>query len=75
MLIGPFWLLQHLVSTHSSPEILLGVMSGFLILFTVLASLFTTAKPIEVLGATAAYVVVLVVSMHFGTHAIERSGG
>ena len=73
MLIGPLWLLQHLVTTQS--EILLGMISGFLILFTVLAALFTLGTPSETLAATAAYALILMLPVCFGMHAIGSTSG
>ena len=73
MLIGPLWLLQHLVATH--PEILLGVISGCLILFTVLAALFTSGKPSEILAATAVYALILMLPVRFGMHTIGNTSG
>ena len=75
MLIGPPWLLQHLVTTQSSPGILLGVISGMSILFTVLAAFFTLAKPSEILAATAAYAFIRMLPACFGKHAIGSSTG
>ncbi|KAL2050846.1 hypothetical protein ABVK25_008907 [Lepraria finkii] len=69
MLIGPLWLLQRLSNNQSTLHARLGVITGFLALFTPLPSLFTVAKPFEVLAATAAYGAVLMVFMQFGTYA------
>ena len=68
MLIGPLWLLQHLSNNQSTLHARLGIITGFLALFTTLTSLFTVAKPFEVLAATAAYGAVLMVFMQFGTY-------
>jgi len=68
MLIGPLWLLQH-ISADQNLEARLGVISGFLCLFTILLSLFTVAKTFEVLAATAAYGAVLMVFMQLGSSA------
>ena len=59
MLVGPLWLLQHL----SAQQARLAVITGFLILFTILLSILTVARPFEVLAATAAYAAVLMVFM------------
>ena len=60
MLIGPLWWLQRTI--HSwSPEGLLGVITGFIGLFTFLLGTVTVAQPFEVLAATAAYAAVLMV--------------
>ena len=73
MLIGPLWLLQHLVTTQS--EILLGVISGFLILFTVLAAFFTLRKPSEILAASLVYALILMLPVCFGMHVIGSNSG
>ena len=73
MLIGPLWLLQHIVTTH--PEIRPCVISGFLILFAVLAALFTLRKPSEILAATAVYALILMLPVCFGMHAIGSTSG
>ena len=75
MLIGPLWLLQHLSTHQSNLQARLGVITGFLALFTILTSLFTVAKPFEVLAATAAYGAVLMVFMQFGTYPTLSNGG
>ena len=75
MLIGPLWLLQYLSTESSNSQVRLGVITGFIALFTILTSLFTVAKPFEVLAATAAYGAVLMVFMQFGTYPSASSGG
>ena len=65
MLIGPLWWLQHL--THNNLEARLGVITGFLVVFTILLSILTVARPFEVLAATAAYGAVLMVFMQIST--------
>ena len=75
MLIGPLWLLQHLSTEQSSSQVRLGVITGFIALFTILTSLFTVAKPFEVLAATAAYGAVLMVFMQFGTYPSGSNSG
>ena len=72
MLIGPLWLLPHIVATH--PEIFLGVISGVLILFTVFTALFTVAKPFSILATTAVYALVLMLLICFEMHAIGSIG-
>ena len=60
MLIGPLWLLQHLSPELSNLNVRLGIVTGFIVLFTILTSLFfTVAKPYQVLAATAVYAVIL----------------
>lgn len=66
MLVGPLWWLQHL-SVHNDLKILLGVITGFLVFFTILISILTVARPFEVLAATAAYGAVLMVFMQIST--------
>lgn len=66
MLVGPLWWLQHL-STQNNLEARLAVITGFLIVFTILLSIITVARPFEVLAATAAYGAVLMVFMQIST--------
>lgn len=75
MLIGPLWILQHLSTQPSNLEVRLGVITGFIAFFAILTSLFTVAKPYEVLAATAAYGAVLMVFMQFGTFPSAGNGG
>ena len=75
MLIGPLWILQHLSTEPSNLKVRLGVITGFIALFTILTSLFTVAKAFEVLAATAAYGAVLMVFMQFGTYPSASNGG
>lgn len=75
MLIGPLWILQHLSTEPSNLQVRLGVITGFIALFTILTSLFTVAKAFEVLAATAAYGAVLMVFMQFGTYPSASNGG
>ena len=73
MLIGPLWWLQSL----SGPNILktrLEVITGFLVVFAVLLSTLTVAKPFEVLAAAAAYGAVLMVFMQLGPNVPAPSG-
>ncbi|KAL9613055.1 MAG: hypothetical protein Q9167_002401 [Letrouitia subvulpina] len=65
MLIGPLWLLQHLVIRRDAQARLI-VITCFMVVFTVLLSIVTVAKPFEVLAATAAYGAVLMVFMQLG---------
>ena len=60
MLVGPLWWLQYL-SAQKNTEYQLAVITGFLVLFTILLSILTVARPFEVLAATAAYAAVLMV--------------
>ena len=62
MLVGPLWWLQH-ISAQNNTEYRLAVITGFLVLFTILLSILTVARPFEVLAATAAYAAVLMVFM------------
>lgn len=64
MLIGPLWWLQNL----SNNENRLGVITGFLFIFTAILSILTVAKPFEVLAATAAYGALLMVFMQLGSN-------
>ncbi|KAL2040569.1 hypothetical protein N7G274_006548 [Stereocaulon virgatum] len=75
MIIGPLWLLQYLATHRSNLQARLGVITGFLALFTTLTSLFTVAKPFEVLAATAAYGAILMVFMQFGTYPTASNNG
>lgn len=67
MLIGPLWWLQHLSAYQPNLQARLEVITGFLVLFTILLSILTVAKPFEVLAATAAYGAVLMVFMQLGS--------
>ena len=62
----PLWLLQHL-SIRSNLEARLGLITGFLILFTGLLSALAVAKTIEILAATATYAAVLMVFIQVGS--------
>ena len=73
MLIGPLWWLQHLSADQPSLQARLEVITGFLVLFTILLSIFTVAKPFEVLAATAAYGAVLMVFMQLGSNGSSGS--
>ena len=76
LLIGPLWILQHLSATEpSNLQVRLGVITGFIALFTILTSLFTVAKTFEILAATAAYGAVLMVFMQFGTYSSASNVG
>lgn len=68
MLIGPLWWLQQLSAHQPNLKARLGVITGLLVVFTVLLSISTAAKPFEVLAATAAYAAVLMVFMQLGTN-------
>ena len=61
MLIGPLWILQHVSATEFGQKLRLVVIKIFLVVFTLLLSVITTARPFEVLAATAAYGAVLMV--------------
>lgn len=63
MVIGPTWLLNYISSDRSNPEARLGAVTGFVCLFTIMMSLVTVARQIEVLVTTAAYAVVLMIVM------------
>lgn len=67
MLIGPLWWLQHLSAHQPNLQARLEVITGFLVVFTILLSILTVAKPFEVLAATAAYGAVLMVFMQLGS--------
>ncbi len=68
MLIGPLWWLQHLSAEQPNLRARLEVITGFLIVFTILLSILTVARPFEVLAATAAYGAVLMVFMQLGSN-------
>ena len=63
MLIGPLWLLQHVSAVQPNTRQRLIVITAFLIGFTIMMGIVTTARPFEVLAATAAYGAVLMVFM------------
>ena len=67
MLIGPLWLLQYFSTGQSNSCLRLGIITAFLVLFTVLLSFLTVAKPFETLAATAAYGAVLMVFMQLNS--------
>lgn len=48
MLIGPLWWLQQLSAHQPNSKAGLGIITGFLILFTVSLSILTVAQPFEV---------------------------
>ena len=75
MLIGPLWILQHLPTEPSNLDVRLGVVTGFIVLFTTLTSLFTVSKAHQVLVATAAYAAILMMFMQFGTYPNASNGG
>ncbi|KAL8922483.1 MAG: hypothetical protein Q9172_003548 [Xanthocarpia lactea] len=62
MLIAPLWLLQYVVNDMGR----LKIITGCLIVFTILLSIVVVARPFEVLAATAAYGAVLMVFMQLG---------
>ena len=84
MLIGPLWWLQHTTLDGASLASRLGIISGFIILFTVsqpsssnqrrltpeqaVVSVVTVASAFEVLAATAAYSAVLMVFVQIGSN-------
>ena len=74
MLVGPLWWLQHLSMDHPNPRAQLEVITGFLVMFTIMLSMLTVAKPFEVLAATAAYGAVLMVFMQLGLGGRGGSG-
>ncbi|KAL8711469.1 MAG: hypothetical protein Q9220_004127 [cf. Caloplaca sp. 1 TL-2023] len=63
MLITPLWLLQYLYSEQRDLKMRLEIITCFLIGFTVLLSIVTVARPVEVIAATAAYAAMLMVFM------------
>ena len=63
MIVGPLWWLQHLAAQKAR----LGVITGFLVVFTILLSILTVARPFEVLAAAAAYGAVLMVFMQISS--------
>ena len=63
MIVGPLWWLQHIEAQKAR----LAVITGFLIVFTILLSILTVARPFEVLAATAAYGAVLMVFMQISS--------
>jgi hypothetical protein len=69
MLIGPLWILESIADSKTR----LGVITAFVVAFTVLVSSVTVAKHFEVLAATAAYAAVLMVFLQFGS--VGGTGG
>ena len=65
MLVGPLWILNNVQGIN----VRLGVITGFLVLFFVLVSAATTARPSEAIAAAAAYSAVLTVFLTLGTSA------
>lgn len=63
MIIGPLWWQQHLSAAEARYQERLEVVTGFLVLSTVMFSILTTAKPFQILVGTTAYSAVLVVFM------------
>ena len=66
MLIAPLWLLQYVYTAEPNLKTRLGVITGFLVAFTLLLSVMVVARPFEVLAATAAYGAVMMVFMQLG---------
>lgn len=71
MLVGPMWWLTFLTDNVKAS---LGVVTGFILLFTVVLASATSAKPFEVLAATAAYSAVLMVFLP-GSFGNKGGGG
>lgn len=63
MLIAPIWILEFL----SRQTTKLGTITGFIVAFLAMISYASSAKPFEVLAATAAYSAVLMVFLQLGT--------
>ena len=63
MLIGPLWLLQHFTTGQSNLHLRLVIITVFLVVFTLVLTIITVAKPFETLAASAAYGAVLMVFM------------
>lgn len=53
LLLGPMWILEFMSNNTKR----LGVITGFVLLFTLLLASATISRPFEVLAATAAYVI------------------
>ncbi|KAK3356451.1 hypothetical protein B0T25DRAFT_536795 [Lasiosphaeria hispida] len=68
LLLGPMWTLQFVADGMKR----LGIITGFILLFTGLLSSATIAKPFEVLAATAAYAAVLMVFLQMGSGQEDR---
>ncbi|UNI23750.1 hypothetical protein JDV02_009550 [Purpureocillium takamizusanense] len=62
LLLGPMWWLQFVADSVKR----LGIITGFILLFTGLLASATVAKPFEVMAATAAYSAVLMVFLQIG---------
>jgi len=62
MLLAPLWWMQNVADNNDR----LGIITGFVILFTLLMAGATINRPFEVVAATAAYAAVLMVFMQIG---------
>jgi len=62
MLLAPLWWMQNVPNNNDR----LGIITGFVILFTLLGTGATINRPFEVVAATAAYAAVLMVFMQIG---------
>jgi len=63
MLVGPLWALMYVWDQTKR----LAIITAFIVLFLLLLSTVTVAKPFESLAATAAYSAVLMVFMQMQT--------
>ena len=62
MLVGPLWLLQN-PPDQLSLEARFAIISGFLIAATIVLSMLTVGRPLEVLAGTAIYAAVYAIFM------------
>jgi hypothetical protein len=63
MLIAPLWVLKKI--DHGDPNIKLGTITVFIVVFFLLLAVATTARVFDALAATAAYSAVLMVFLQF----------
>lgn len=62
MLLAPLWWMQNVSDNNNR----LAIITGFVILFTLLMTGATINRPFEVVASTAAYAAVLMVFMQIG---------
>ena len=66
MLVGPLWWLQK-PPDQLSLEARFAIISGFLVVATIVLSLLTVGRPLEVLSGTAIYAAFLAIVMQVNT--------
>ena len=75
LLICPLWLLQHFITERSNLSALLGIITGFLVVFIILINMFTVTELWRVLAATTAYAGFLILVGLLGWYANGSGGG